>query len=124
MKTFIVIVLFGIGAYFGYQKVFNSHNTVEITGNLQVSQYNNYDIDAPRVSGQLYTVTVHGIAHNTGGKMVKNVFIEYKIAGHTTSATIFDIAPGQQILFTTNSIKIKRRNPSFSLEAVQFEESD
>ena len=124
MKTFIVLVLFGLGAYFGYQQVFNQHRAVKITGNIQVSQQSSYDLEAPRVSGQLYTATVHGVAQNTGDKPVKNVFISYKIAGKLASATIFDIAPGQQMAFTTKSVKTKGKNPSFSLESVQFDESD
>jgi len=124
MKTFIIILILGAAGYFGYQEYFNSSGTVKITGNIQVSQQGNFNINAPQVSGPLYMATVRGIAQNNSSKPLKNVYINYKVAGKSTSAMIFDLGPGQQINFTTKSVKTRGKNPPFNLEDVQFEESD
>jgi hypothetical protein len=124
MKAFIIILILGAAGYFGYQEYFNSSETVKITGNIQVSQQGNFNINAPQVSGPLYMATVRGIAKNNSSKPLKNVYINYKVAGKSTSAMIFDLGPGQQINFTTKSVKTRGKNPPFNLEDVQFEESD
>lgn len=124
MKTFIIILILGAAGYFGYQEYFNSSETVKITGNIQVSQQGNFNINAPQVSGPLYMATVRGTAQNNSSKPLKNVYINYKVAGKSTSAMIFDLGPGQQINFTTKSVKTRGKNPPFNLEDVQFEESD
>ncbi len=124
MKAFLIIILLAAAGYCGYQYYMGNGDAVKITGSLQVSHQSNFNINAPQVSGPLYVATVHGTAVNTSGKLLKNIYIRYKIAGEITSATIFDLAPGQQIEFTTKSVKTRGKNPSFSLEAVQFEESD
>jgi len=121
MKALLIIIIVGAGSYFGYTHYINPNDIVKVTGNIQVSQRNNYNINAPQVSAPLYVATVHGTAQNTTAKPLKNVIIKYKIAGQNTSAMIFDMAPGQQIEFTTNSIKTKAKNPSFSLEQVHVE---
>ncbi len=124
MKTFIILLILGAAGYFGYQEYFNSSETVKITGNIQVSQQGNFNINAPQVSGPLYMATVRGTAQNNSSKPLKNVYINYKVAGKSTSAMIFDLGPGQQINFTTKSVKTRGKNPPFNLEDVQFEESD
>jgi hypothetical protein len=122
MKAFIIIVILGAAGYFGYQEYFATSDTVKVTGNIQVSQQGNFNINAPQVSGPLYVATVHGTAKNTGSKSLRNVFIKYTIAGKTTSAMIFDLGPGQQVNFTTTSIKTPGKNPPFNLENVLFED--
>jgi len=124
MKALLIIIILGIGGYFGYQHFFNTPDTVKITGNIQVSQRGNFDINAPQVSGPLFIATVNGTAKNLGKKPLKNVFIKYKVAGENTSAMIFTLGPGEQISFTTNSVKTRGKNPPFNLENVEFEESD
>jgi len=121
MKALIIIIILGVGGYFGYTQYINPDEIVKVTGNIQVSQRSNYNIKAPQVSGPLYVATVHGTAQNTTSKTLKNVIIKYKIAGQNTSAMIFDMAPGQQVEFITNSIKTKGKNPPFSLEQVHAE---
>lgn len=124
MKTFIILLILGAAGYFGYQEYFNSSQTVSITGNIHVSQQGNFNINAPQVSGPLFIATVSGMAKNISSKPLKNVFIKYQVAGKSTSAMIFDLQPGQQINFTTKSVKTRGKNPPFNLENVQFEESD
>jgi len=122
MKAFIIILVLGVGGYFGYTHYLNPDDIVKVTGNIQVSQRSNFNIDAPQVSGPLYDATVHGTAQNMTSKPLKNVIIKYKIAGKNSSAMIFDLAPGQQVEFTTSSIKTKGKNPPYSLEQVHTEE--
>ena len=122
MKAFIIILILGVGGYFGYTQYFSPDEIVKVTGNIQVSQRSNFNIDAPQISGPLYDATVHGTAQNTSGKQLKNVIIKYKIAGKNSSAMIFDMFPGQQVEFTTSAIKTKGKNPPYNLEQVLAEE--
>ena len=121
MKAFIIILILGAGGYFGYTHYINPDDIVKVTGNIQVSQRSNFNINAPQVSGPLYDATVHGTAQNTTNKPLKNVIIKYKIAGKNSSAMIFDLAPGQQVEFTTSAIKTKGKNPPYGLEQVHVE---
>ena len=124
MKSFIIIVLIAVGAYFGYQQYFASEVTVKITGNITVSQQNNYNINAPQVSTPLYIATIQGTAQNTSSKPIKNVFIKYTISGETTSAMIFNLGPGEQLSYTTKSVKTRAQHPSFHLENLLYEDSN
>ena len=124
MKTLIIIIILAVGGYFGYQKYIVNPNAVKVTGNIQVSQQGNFNINAPRVSGPLYVATISGTATNTTGKSLKNILIQYFISGESSSAMIFDLAPGQQVNFTTKSIKTRGSNPPFNLEQVIFDYKD
>ena len=123
MKTLIIIVVIAIAGFFGFQYFSNNTETVKITGNIQVSQHGNFDINAPRTAGPEYVATVNGTVQNTTSKPLKNVFIKYNISGKSTSAMIFELGPRQQITFTTNSVRTIGKNPSFNLDNVQYEES-
>ena len=123
MKTLIIVVLLGVIGFFGYQYFFNHTDNVKVTGNIQVSQRGNFDINAPRVSGPMFIATVNGTVQNTTAKPLKNVFIKYNIGGKSTSAMIFDLGPGQQKTFTTKSVKTIGKNPSYSLDNIQYEEN-
>jgi hypothetical protein len=122
MKTLIIVILIGVIGYFTYQYFFDKSNTVKITGNIQVSQRGNFDINAPRVSGPMYIATVNGTAQNTTTKPLKNVFIKYSISGKSTSAMIFELGPGQQKTFTTRSVKTIGKNPSYNLDNILYDE--
>ncbi|MFC2094249.1 hypothetical protein ACFLSH_01340 [Bacteroidota bacterium] len=124
MKTFIILLVLGAAGYYGYTEYFNPFGSVEITGNIQVSQQGNFDINAPQLGGDLYMATIHGKAKNTSNKPLKNVFINYKIAGISTSAMIFDLGPQQQLDFTTKGVKTRGKNPPYFLENVKFEENE
>ena len=122
MKGFLTLLLLaalGYGAYYYFFKY--SISKVEVTGNINVYQGANMDINAPRVGAPLYTVVVNGEAINKSDETLKNVIIKYKVAGQSTSAIIFDMAPGQKISFTTKSIRTKALNPSFYFEGVQHD---
>ena len=122
MKGFLTLLLLaglGYGAYYYFFEYSNSK--VEVTGNINVYQGNNMDINAPRVGAPLYTVVVNGEATNKSEETLKNVIIKYKVAGKSTNAIIFDMAPGQKIPFTTKSIRTQAMNPSFYFEGVQYD---
>jgi|GEM_PF-1617646 len=122
MKTLIIVIIIGIAGFLGFQYFSNTTETVKITGNIQVSQRGNFDINAPRVAGPEYVATVNGTVQNTTSKPLKNVFIKYSIGGKSTSAMIFELGPNQQITFTTNSVRTIGKNPSFNLDDVQYDE--
>jgi hypothetical protein len=124
MKTFIILLILGAAGYYGYQEFYDTSETVIITGNIQVSQQGNFNINAPQLGGNLYMATVRGTAKNTTNKPLKNVLIKYKVAGVGTSAMIFDLGPQQKSDFTTLGVKTQGKHPSFYLESVLFEESD
>jgi hypothetical protein len=122
MKTFIILLVLGAAGYYGYTEYYDTSGIVEITGNIQVSQQGNFNINAPQLGEDLCMATIRGTAKNTSDKPLKNVLIKYKIAGISTSAMIFDLGPQQQLEFTTLGVKTKGRHPAFFLENVQFEE--
>ncbi len=124
MKSFIIIVLIVVSAYFGYQQYFTSPDTVKITGNINVSKQSNYNINAPQVSSPLYIATIQGTAQNTSSKPIKDVFIKYTISGKNTSAMIFNLSPGEQTSYTTKIVKTQAKNPSFHLENVLYENAN
>lgn len=124
MKSFIIVVLIIVGCYFGYQQYFTSEDTVKITGNILISQQNDYNINAQQVSSPLYIATIQGTAQNTSSKPIKDVFIKYTISGKNTSAMIFNLSPGEQISYTTKIVKTTAKNPSFHLENVLYEYSN
>jgi len=124
MKTFIILLVLAAAGYYGYSEYIDKSGTVEITGNIQVSQQSNFDINASQLGEGLYMATICGTAKNTSNKPVKNVLIKYKVAGINTSAMIFDLGPQQQLDFTTKGVKTSGKHPSFFLENVQFEEFD
>ena len=124
MKTLIIIIILAVGGYFGYQKYIANPNSVKVTGNIQVSQQGNFNINAPQASGPLYVATVSGTATNTTGKYLKNILIQYSISGESSSAMIFDLSPGQQVNFITKSIKTRGSNPPYNLENVLFDFKD
>ena len=124
MKTFIILLILGAAGYYGYQEFFDTSGTVIITGNIQVSQQGNFDINAPQLGEDLHIATIRGTAKNTTDKPLKNIMIKYKVAGINTSAMIFDLGPQQQLDFITKGVKTRSKNPPFFLENVLFEESD
>lgn len=126
MKNNILLIILilagaGYGGYYLFQKI--NVSTVDISGKIQVSQSSNYEASLASSVSSSFDAVVRGTAKNNTSKPLKNVFIKYDIAGEQTSATIFDIAPGQTIEFTTKSVRTDRKNPSFSLDDVLYDET-
>ncbi|MBT8377946.1 MAG: hypothetical protein KJN64_01810 [Ignavibacteria bacterium] len=123
MKFFIGFILvgaIGVGAY--YFLFANAKGDVEVTGKIQVSQHQSYDINAPSVSGPLYLAVVRGTVKNNTDTHLKNIFIKYSVAGQQTSATVFDLAPRQMIEYNTSGVKTKAMNPEYYFDGVQYDE--
>jgi hypothetical protein len=124
VKFLAILMLLGAiggGAY--YISAIEIESDVEITGNLQRSQQTNEVIYDTETSGSLYFVVVNGKVKNNLKKPIKNVFIKYTIDGQQTSATIFDIAPGQVLDFNTKGIQTTAANPEYSYEGVYYDET-
>ena len=123
MRVLLWIIVLGAicgGVYFYFFA--DSKGTVEVTGNLQISKQSNFDINAPQVSAPLYLAVVKGQAKNNSTKNLKNVFIKYTVGGKNSSAMIFDLAPGQQVTFTTKGINTRASNPTIQLDDIQYED--
>lgn len=124
MRFLVILILLGAiggGAY--YISAFEIKSDVEITGKLQRSQQTSEVINDTEASGLLYFVVVKGRVKNNLKKPIKNVFIKYDIGGQQTSATIFDIAPGQVLDFNTKGIQTTVANPEYSYEGVHYDET-
>jgi hypothetical protein len=87
-----------------------------------MSQQPNYDINTPQTSDPSYFVVVKGKVKNNLKKPLKNIFIKYNIGGQQTSATVFDLAPGQELDFNTRGVKTSAANPEYSYEGVHYDE--
>ena len=124
MKFLIILILLGViggGAYF--ISAIDIESDVEITGRLQRSQQTVKAINDTEATGLLYFIVVKGKVKNNLKKPLKNVFIKYNIGGQQTSATIFDIAPGQVLDFNTKGINTTIANPEYSFEGVYYDET-
>ena len=119
----ILILLSAIGGGTYYISSVEIKSDVEITGKLQMSQQPDYDINTPQTSDPLYFVVVKGKVKNNLKKPLKNIFIKYNIGGQQASATVFDLAPGQELDFNTKGIKTTAANPEYSYEGVQYDEN-
>ncbi len=117
------MILGAIGGGVYYISAIEIESDVDITGKLQRSQQTNEVIYDTEASGPLYFIVVNGIVKNNLKRPIKNVFIKYTIGGQQTSATIFDIAPGQVLDFNTKGIKTTIANPEYSFEGVYYDET-
>lgn len=124
MKFLTILMLLGaIGGGVYYISAIEIESDVEITGKLQRSQQTNEVIYDTEASGPLYFVVFNGKVKNNLKRPIKNVFIKYTVGGQQTSATIFDIAPGQVLDFNTKGIKTTIANPEYSFEGVYYDET-
>ncbi|RKY92803.1 MAG: hypothetical protein DRQ13_10095 [Ignavibacteriae bacterium] len=124
MKFLVILILLGViggGAYF--ISAIEIESDVEITGRLQRSQQTVKAINDTEATGLLYFIVIKGKVKNNLKKPLKNVFIKYNIGGQQTSATIFDIAPGQVLDFNTKGIQTSVANPEYSYEGVYYDET-
>jgi hypothetical protein len=66
---------------------------------------------------------VKGKVKNNTKKSLENIFIRYTIGGQQTSATIFDLAPGQQVEFNTRGVETSASSPEYDYEGIQYDEA-
>jgi len=117
--TFLCVI--GGGIY--YLLFANTVDKVEVTGKIQISKQRTSDIGSSEASDPLFMAVVKGKVKNNTNKPLENIFIKYTIGGQQTSATIFDLAPGQQVEFNTRGIETTASNPGYDYEGIQYDES-
>jgi hypothetical protein len=117
--TFLCVI--GGGIY--YLLFANTVDKVEVTGKIQISKQRTSDICGSETSDPLFMAVVKGKVKNNTNKPLENIFIKYTIGGQQTSATIFDLAPGQQVEFNTRGIETTASNPGYDYEGIQYDES-
>ena len=112
----IVILLGGIGGGLYYLFSMEVEQDLKVTGKLQISEQIYHNVGLPSDNHQKYFATVMGKVKNNLKKPIKNVFIKYEIDGQKVSATIFDLAPGQQVSFNTNGVDTDIPNPEYDFK--------
>ena len=117
--TFLCVI--GGGIY--YLLFANTVDKVEVTGKIQISKQHTSEISDSETSDPLFMAVVKGKVKNNTNKPLENIFIKYTIGGQQTSATIFDLAPGQQVEFNTRGIETTASNPGYDYEGIQYDES-
>jgi len=117
----ILILLGAIGAGIYYLLSMEVVDDIKVTGKLQISQQQCHYVNTPQVSDASYFAVVEGKIRNNLGKPIKNVFIKYKIAGQETSATVFDLAPGQEINFNTRGVNTSASNPEYDFVGLCYD---
>lgn len=119
----IILLIAVIGASIYYYIYDDSKETVEIIGSVHVSMNSSKYVNTLEIQDQPYFAVVQGVARNKSKETLKSVLIKYNIAGENTSTIIFDLAPGQQVSFVTNSVLISDRKPEFFLDTIQYEKN-
>jgi len=94
---------------------------IKVTGKLQISQQVGNYVKASQVDDAAYFAVIEGKVKNNLGKPIKNVFIKYEIAGQETSATVFDLAPGQEIHFNTRGVNTSASNPEYTFVGLYYD---
>jgi len=117
--TFLCVI--GGGIY--YLLFANTVDKVEVTGKIQISKQHTSEISDFETTDPLFMAVVKGKVKNNTNKPLENIFIKYTIGGQQTSATIFDLAPGQQVEFNTRGIETTASNPGYDYEGIQYDES-
>lgn len=117
----ILTLLGAIGAGIYYLLSMEVVDDIKVTGKLQISQQQGHYVTTSQASDASYFAVVEGKIRNNLGKPIKNVFIKYKIAGQETSATVFDVAPGQEIKFNTRGVNTDASNPEYDFVGLCYD---
>jgi hypothetical protein len=120
LATILFLCVIGGGAY--YLLFSKTKANVEVTGKIQISKQHTQEIISSSTSDRLFMAVVKGKVKNNTSKPLENIFIKYSIGGQQTSATIFDLAPGQQVEFNTRGVETTASNPEYDYEGVQYDE--
>ena len=117
----IIILLTAVGGGIYYLLSMERVEDVKVTGKLQISeQYGSYVMASQTGDANFYAV-IEGKIKNNLKKPLKNIFIKYVIAGKETSATIFDLAPGQELHFNTSGVATTGANPDFDFVGLYYD---
>jgi hypothetical protein len=117
----IVLLLTTLGGGIYYLLSMETVEDVKVTGNLQISEQFGKYVMASQTEGANYYAVIEGKVKNNLGKSIKNVFIKYVIAGQETSATIFDLAPGQELHFNTSGVATTGSNPEYDFVGLYYD---
>jgi hypothetical protein len=121
LATILVLCVIGGGTY--YLLFSKTKAKVEVTGKIQVSKQRTQEIVSSSTSDPLFMAVVKGKVKNNTNKPLENIFIKYTIGDQQTSATIFDLAPGQQVEFNTRGVQTTVSNPEYDYEGIQYDEA-
>ena len=121
LAVIIFLCVIGGGAY--YLLFSKTVDNVEVTGKIQISKQHTNEISVSQASDPLFMAVVKGKVKNNTNRPLENIFIRYTIGGQQTSATIFDLAPGQQVEFNTRGVETTASNPDYDYEGVQYDET-
>ena len=110
-----------VGGGLYYLLTMETVEDVKVTGKLQISQQIGNYVKATQADDDSYFAVVEGKIKNNLGKPIKNVFIKYMIAGQETSATVFDVAPGQEIKFNTRGVSTSASNPEYDFVGIYYD---
>jgi hypothetical protein len=117
----ILLLLGAIGGGIYYLLSTEFEEDIKVTGKLQITQQQGNYVNASQAADASYFAVVEGKIRNNSGKPIKNVFIKYLIAGEETSATVFDIAPGQEIKFNTRGVNTDASNPEYDFVGLCYD---
>ena len=118
--TIVILLAAVIGGVY-YLVTMETVEDIKVIGKLQISQqYGSYVKASQNDDGDYYAV-VEGKVKNNLGKPVKNLFIKYIIAGQETSATVFDLAPGQELHFNTSGVSTSASNPEYDFVGLYYD---
>ena len=123
MVRFLSILIL-LAAVFGgvyYLLTMETIEDVKVTGKLQISEQFGSYVKASQSDDGSYYAVVEGKIKNNLGKPIKNVFIKYVIAGQETSATVFDLAPGQELHFNTSGVATSASNPEYDFIGLYYD---
>jgi hypothetical protein len=122
IKFLAIVILIGtVGGGIYYLFSMEVEEDFKVTGTLQVSEQIGKNINESQETEASYFAAVHGRIKNNLGKPIKNLFVIYIIDGQKVSATIFDLAPGQQVEFNTHGVKTSAPSPQFNFEGVNYD---
>ena len=117
----ILFLIAAVGGGIYYILSMERIEDVKVTGKLQVSQQIGTFVKTSQVSDGSYYAVVEGKVKNNLRKPIKNIFIKYSIAGQETSATIFDLGPGQELTFNTRGVNTDLSKPEFDFVGVLYD---
>ena len=120
MKKLFIFLAVVVAAYLIYDNFVKKQEVIHVDGSL-VRVQQSASLEAPGVTARNYG-HAEGTVKNMIDKIVKNVVIIYLIDRQSSSSTIPQLNPNEEVKFRTNPVIIRVMEPSFYLESVKFDE--